>query len=383
MRVKDKSQSERSDGQKGGTMRIIIPAFILFIMIFSGNAHGEEFYKVKKGDSLYKIAKKFHVSVDTLKEINNIDDERLKPGMKLVLVKDKAVKERKGESKTHETTKVQKTESVSYNPGDSEFHIVKKGDTLAGIARKYGVSLSEIREINDLKSKRLKIGQKILLKRTGPRTYTVKKGDNIWKIAKKFNIDAEEIMELNELDSDELRPGQKLILEAWIDEKELKRYETAISELKTLEEVKAASDSDITRLGIKDRVVLFAKKMLNIPYRFGGSSFMGIDCSGYVQKVFGFLNVSLPRSAREQFKVGEPVSKEELNIGDLVFFRTYASFPSHVGIYLGNNLFIHASSKSKKVTIDSLDTPYYLKRFIGAKRIISDEGSSHEISVSD
>jgi peptidoglycan endopeptidase LytE len=57
-------------------------------------------------------------------------------------------------------------------------------------------------------------------------------------------------------------------------------------------------------------------------------------------------------------------------MGDLVFFKTYASFPSHVGIYLGNNLFIHASSRSRKVTIDSLETPYYFKRFIGAKRFI-------------
>jgi len=100
---------------------------------------------------------------------------------------------------------------------------------------------------------------------------------------------------------------------------------------------------------------------------------MGIDCSGYVQKVFGLLDVSLPRTAREQFHIGEPVSKEELSIGDLVFFRTYASFPSHVGIYLGNDLFIHASSRSRKVSIDSLDTPYYVKRFIGAKRLFGDE----------
>lgn len=371
--------------QKGGNMKIIIPIFIFLIVIFSGNAHGKEFYKVKKGDSLYKIAKKFHVSVDELKEINHIDDGKLKPGMKLIIAKDKAkVKEHKREGNTKEQIKtVQKTESVSTDYKDSEFHIVKKGDTLASIARKYGISISEIKEINDLKTKKLKIGQKILLKRTGPRTYTVKKGDNIWKIAKKFNVDAEEIMELNELESDELKPGQKLILEAWIDEKELKKYETAISELKALEDVKVAVDSDITKLGVKDRIVLFAKKMLNIPYRFGGSSFMGIDCSAYVQKVFGFLNIPLPRSAREQFQVGETVSKEELNIGDLVFFRTYASFPSHVGIYLGNNLFIHASSKSKKVTIDSLDAPYYLKRFIGAKRIISDGDSNREIAVND
>jgi peptidoglycan DL-endopeptidase LytE len=110
--------------------------------------------------------------------------------------------------------------------------------------------------------------------------------------------------------------------------------------------------------------------MLNIPYKFGGSGFFGIDCSAYVQKVFGLLNIPLPRTAREQFGFGESILKEELSIGDLVFFRTYASFPSHVGIYLGNNLFIHASSRDRKVTIDSLETPYYSARFIGGRRLI-------------
>lgn len=355
----------------------------MFILLFFSLASAEEFYKVKKGDSLYKIAKRFHISADELKQINNLDDNKLKPGMKLLISKGKdgakVTKAMEAERKRKKEIDVQESSKVSQ---EREFHIVKKGDTLSSIARKYDIALAELKEINDLKSKKLKVGQKILLKKTGPKTYTVKKGDNIWKIAKRFNIDPEEIRELNELESDELKPGQKLVLEAWIDEKELKRYETAISELKALEDIKATSESDISRLGVKDRIVLFAKKMLNIPYRFGGSSFMGIDCSGYVRKVFGFLNISLPRSAREQFKVGEPVSKEELNIGDLVFFRTYASFPSHVGIYLGNNLFIHASSKSKKVTIDSLDTPYYLKRFIGAKRIIYDE-NREEIAVND
>jgi cell wall-associated NlpC family hydrolase len=109
--------------------------------------------------------------------------------------------------------------------------------------------------------------------------------------------------------------------------------------------------------------------MLDIPYRFGGNSFLGIDCSGYVQKVFSLLDIMLPRTAREQFRRGKLVVKEELSAGDLVFFRTYAKFPSHVGIYLGDNRFIHASSTERKVTIDSLDAPYYLKRFIGARRL--------------
>jgi peptidoglycan endopeptidase LytE len=88
------------------------------------------------------------------------------------------------------------------------------------------------------------------------------------------------------------------------------------------------------------------------------------------------IGINLPRSARQQFKEGELIDKAELSIGDLVFFRTYAPFPSHVGIYLGDNLFIHASSTKKKVTIDSLTTPYYFKRFIGAKRVIGEDNES-------
>jgi cell wall-associated NlpC family hydrolase len=85
------------------------------------------------------------------------------------------------------------------------------------------------------------------------------------------------------------------------------------------------------------------------------------------------IGINLPRSAREQFHEGMPVDTGDLSIGDLVFFRTYASFPSHVGIYLGDNLFIHASSRGKKVTIDKITEPFYTKRFIGAKRVIGED----------
>lgn len=155
------------------------------------------------------------------------------------------------------------------------------------------------------------------------------------------------------------------------DPEDAKTYEAIISQSSPGSETEAASPSrELSDMSMQERLVLFAKKLLDIPYRFGGNSLLGIDCSAYVQKVYNVIGVSLPRSAREQFTEGDPVDMEELSIGDLVFFKTYASFPSHVGIYLGNSLFIHASSRSKKVTIDSLDTPYYFKRFIGAKRVI-------------
>ncbi|MBI5188083.1 MAG: LysM peptidoglycan-binding domain-containing protein [Nitrospirae bacterium] len=257
-------------------------------------------------------------------------------------------------------------------------YTIKKGDTLSAISKKYSISISELKEINNLRSTKLKPGQHLLTKRIGPKTYTVRKGDNIYKIARKFDIDADELKDINGLETDLLKPGQKLLIEPEVESTILS--EAHIEEIVTGQgsgvkgQESGENSSLVTRhssLEYKERLIIFAKKLLNIPYRFGGSSLMGIDCSAYVQKVYGFLGIDLPRSAREQFHVGETVEKDDLSIGDLVFFRTYASFPSHVGIYLGNNLFIHASSKNRRVTIDSLKTPYYFKRFIGAKRLIT------------
>ncbi|MCI0480113.1 MAG: C40 family peptidase, partial [Candidatus Dadabacteria bacterium] len=118
-------------------------------------------------------------------------------------------------------------------------------------------------------------------------------------------------------------------------------------------------------------IIQVAKKYLGAPYKFGGNDLAtGIDCSGYVKKIFSRFNVYLPRTARDiYYSSGYKVSKKKLDTGDLVFFTTYAKYPSHVGIYIGNDEFIHASSASRKVTIDSINKQYYKKRYIGAKRV--------------
>ena len=103
---------------------------------------------------------------------------------------------------------------------------------------------------------------------------------------------------------------------------------------------------------------------------WGGQSPSGFDCSGYIQYVFGKHGVTLPRTAAEQFNVGTSVSKSNLIPGDLVYFTTYKEGPSHVGIFLGNGQFIHASSGKEEVTISSLSSSYYTSRYIGAKRVI-------------
>ncbi len=116
-------------------------------------------------------------------------------------------------------------------------------------------------------------------------------------------------------------------------------------------------------------IIATAKKYIGVPYVWGGSTPSGFDCSGFVQYVFSAHGIQLPRVSKEQYKVGTKVSKANLKAGDLVFFDTEGNGVSHLGIYIGNDQFIHASS-SKGVTITSLSNTYWSPRYYGAKRIL-------------
>lgn len=121
----------------------------------------------------------------------------------------------------------------------------------------------------------------------------------------------------------------------------------------------------------QQQVMEFIMEWLGRPYRFGGSSADGIDCSAFMQTLFRTCaGALLPRTAQEQAAYGQPVERvEDLQFGDLVFFHTRNhAWVSHVGIYLGDNLFAHASSRYG-VTVSSLESTYYRKRFLGGRRL--------------
>ncbi len=118
-------------------------------------------------------------------------------------------------------------------------------------------------------------------------------------------------------------------------------------------------------------IIEVAKSYLGTPYRSGGTSRNGVDCSGFVTAVFRQFDISLPRTSLGQSSSGEHISESKMQPADLVFFKTSRRRPvSHVGIYMGKGKFIHASTRSRRVRIDDLEDDYFRKRFVVARRVV-------------
>ena len=378
---------------------------------YSGN------YKIKKGDTLGHIASKHAISVKDLKSANDLTTNNLSIGK--VLKVPALTKQNKA------TAKKAKTEPKKTALRSKTKYIVKKGDTLGGISNRYGVSVAKIKEASSLKNSRINVGDVLLIPGTQEKIttskYAVVTGDTLGGIGKKFGVSVKELKDANNLTKNDLYVGMKLVVpgnpkisstpkqtaQKPTQQKSTKyvvkrgdtlgliakRHGVTIGSLKNANNMRGNSINAGQTISIpgsskyrvqekettyrsnnkntKESIIETAKQYLGAPYKFGGYSFKtGIDCSAYVKKIFGKFNVELPRTARDiYYNAGTRVAKSELQIGDLVFFRTYASYPSHVGIYMGNNQFIHASSGARKVAITRLDKKYYTNRYIGAKRI--------------
>ncbi len=279
---------------------------------------------VRTSDSLYSIARKYHVSVDELKNVNNLTGTHVDKGTRLIIP-------------SHADAKLKK----SANTVRQQSYTVVKGDTLPGIAKKTGLKLATLRKLNGLKGSKVKPGQVLALvdpaavPESSPRMTRASRLQLVNKDLLNEQELTDTLAELSDIDSD--RP---------VDLAKSLEASQAINSLKKS-----------------------AYSFLGARYRFGGSSRNSLDCSSFVQQVFRDQKIDLPRTAREQFYVGNEVVRGDLRKGDLVFFQTYARFPSHVGIYLGNRKMIHASSRDHRVVISSMDTPYYLARYLGARRM--------------
>lgn len=295
-------------------------------------------YKVKSGDSLYKIAHKNHTTITKIRKANGIKKgEVLKLG--------KVIKVPKSVSHSTKKKKVVKNSSKKKSTTLTKYRI-KKGDTLSSIARKHRTTVAKLRKANGLKkSSTIKLGK----------TLKVPQNKKTIKFAKvKKNISNKKLAaSLSHLDTISLEAG-----------KAKKRKTFAFSDIFV-----GKNDQNADKC---KKITSLAKTKLGKRYVWGASGTKNTyDCSSFTKYVYRNIGVTIPRTSINQSKFGKYVKRNELKKGDLIFFDTSKrrkGYVNHVGIYLGDNKFIHASSAKKKVVITSLNKNFYSNRYRGARR---------------
>ena len=125
--------------------------------------------------------------------------------------------------------------------------------------------------------------------------------------------------------------------------------------------------------GLREEIVTTAKRYVGVPYRWGGESpSTGFDCSGLTMVVYRINGLNLPRSSRQQWKMGKPIDRRQLQKGDLVFFATASrNRVSHVGIYAGGDKFLHAPGRGRRIKTASLSGKYFKNRYMGARSYLN------------
>ena len=303
---------------------------LIFLYLLAGvwqNGWAEERYTVRSGDTLYGISKSFGVSLEALKNANGLEGSSIRPKQVLAIP---SPTEKKADEASRSPSDSPPTglsaETLRRTSGGMDSYVVRRGDSLSSISAKVGLPMEEIRRVNGLHTSALKIGQVLYLRKGEPRLDEKAEASG----------DEDEISELSGREGEE--SVSSIPLGKWNNPEE------------------------------RSLLVRVVKTFLGVPYKLGGSTLKGIDCSAFVRKIYEVFNIQLPRTTREQFSVGKKVQKHQLEEGDLVFFREGGN-RAHVGIYVGENQFVHASSYSREVKIDYLNTPYYSKRFLRGVRV--------------
>ncbi len=239
---------------------------------------------------------------------------------------------------------------------------VQSGDTLWGLSRDHQTSVSELKNINGLNSDTIYIGQTLTVPdgqaqvSTKSTVYTVKSGDTLSRIGSKYGVSYHSIMKWNNLSSTLIYPGQTLKVSG----------ETVVKAASTTSSNTVTHASADGRALNTSELVNDAKVHMGTPYVWGGSQPGAFDCSGFMHYVINEQTSMSRTNVAGYWDRMQSVSSPK--VGDFVFFETYKPGPSHMGIYLGNNNFIHASS-SKGVTISSMDNSYWSPRYLGAKKL--------------
>ncbi len=255
---------------------------------------------------------------------------------------------------------------------DSVSHEIQDGESLEGLARYYGLTVDSLARANptaDLKALEPGLVLQIPRADSWPR-HQVEPGQTLWSISKLYGVRLESLRQANSRENDRLLVGEKLLIPrhglpalpsgGWL-EVTLPDGRRAWAPVESL---LAPAGRPLTPPELVD----LARRLVGTPYRWGGVSPNGVDCSGFVQEVFRLGGYDLRRTADLQFADSSEVPREEMQTGDLLFFSTYEPGPSHVGICTAPGRFLHASS-SRGVVESSLDESYFAERFLGVRRI--------------
>jgi cell wall-associated NlpC family hydrolase len=243
----------------------------------------------------------------------------------------------------------------SYQPSAPRYghYTVQFGDTLSTIAQKYGTSISELRTLNRLYSNVIRQGAVLTVPENYKTYITASNNAN-----KRYNYYGSNKPKV-------YVPNFKIVTA---------NNNNIGNKCKTGGNGYSGSGSAEKPAGkgnysLGEKIVDVAYRYKGVPYVWGGTNDTGMDCSGLVQHVFLKLGIHLPRTAQEQSRLGTYVPKNKLQPGDLLFFRTYAPYISHVGIYVGNGKFIQENYGAGKATVNSLNSEYFERTYAFAKSI--------------
>ena len=328
--------------------------FILTILFASAPGFAEQqTYKVLKGDTLYRIGKMFNTTPEALKKLNGLKNDSLSIGQILKVQSEQPVASVKADQTSakaavnaNDSKQPQVQQSQQPTRNELQTYKVRSGDTLTGIARSFNISLNKLTAANKISnSNKLKIGQVLTIPGENKSASVTSALAATKTSAPPTNTSAP------------------------VDETSAPA--AAVMRLANQTNLKPTTVNEGEELTVRDRLVEAGFNMLGVRYRFGGTSEKtGFDCSGLVKNLFEKFNLTLPRSSSEQYKQGEKVAKEDLQKGDLLFFSSGGKTPTHVGIYIGDNQFLHAASHAKKVVISDLGKTWYGLRYLGARRIM-------------
>lgn len=356
-------------------------------------------YKVQSGDNDHSIAKRNGLSVAQLHKLNpNVNWNRLQIGQALTLSSAPA-----------------KTSSPKAS-GSSESYTVKSGDSDYSIAKRYGISVAKLKELNPTTNfNPLKLGAVVRVPKSGAtvakapvakapaakvtvvktvastvrtietenavviKDNVIVRADASTSAAKRTTVNKYTIAQVIERKNDWFKLKFNTGSTGWIRgdflEATTKPVPAVLAKATPKATPKTLPAISNGSVGVASKILDTAYTCTGTRYVYGGTSRGGFDCSGFVGYVFAKNGVKLPRTSLEQSSRGTPVSRGNLQSGDLVFFRTRGSRVSHVGIYIGNNKFIHASSGGGRVRTDSL-TGYYAQRYAGARRVLKTVSSA-------